>query len=221
VYDERTSDVHQPLRLPGQEAEEFSTSEGPNGASGRYYNGFRWYRAQYGRYTQPDPLSYAGSTYNLYAYANNNLFSYVDSLGLDCSPWQGPPSWFRPALLGIAAGALLFTGFGIGELALDLYFLGAGGAVEELADVFGVLDVADAAESEGEVASLAGEGAAALGDAAEASIESAATAATNEAASDSLGSVAEGLSSSTIDGELPSIAEGAAEENAYHPTMAF
>lgn len=118
VYDERTADVHQPLRLPGQEAEEFSTAEGPNGASGRYYNGFRWYRPSFARYTQPDPIGSSGSTYNLYAYANNNAFAYVDPLGLGCRPWQGPPSWFAPVLLGIGFALLALGTDGIGPALL-------------------------------------------------------------------------------------------------------
>jgi RHS repeat-associated protein len=138
IYDERTSDVHQPLRLPGQEAEEFSTSEGPNGASGRFYNAFRWYRPQYGRYTQPDPLGYLGSTYNLYSYANNSPFNYVDPLGLDdCFLSQGPPSWLEPVLLGVAIGALLFSGFGIAALGLDLAGIAVFGDAAEAATALG------------------------------------------------------------------------------------
>ncbi len=89
IADLRTTDAHQPLRLPGQESEEFSTADGPNGLTGRYYNGFRWYRSQAGRYTQPDPVGYWGSTYNLYAYVGNNPTNYIDALGLSCS--QAPP----------------------------------------------------------------------------------------------------------------------------------
>jgi len=43
--------THQPLRLPGQTAEE---------GSDLYQNVFRWYRAGWGRYTQPDPLAPGG-----------------------------------------------------------------------------------------------------------------------------------------------------------------
>ena len=145
VYDERTSDVHQPLRLPGQEAEEFSTSEGPNGASGRYYNGFRWYRPQLGRYTQPDPLQFVGSTYNLYAYSGNNPVNYLDPLGLNCSKWSGPPSWFAPVLAGIAFGLLVIATDGI---AADMFFAAeeAGEAAElvESLDVLSTVEAADA-----------------------------------------------------------------------------
>ena len=49
---------HQPLRLPGQEAEQFDS--GANGVSERSYNIFRWYRAGWGRYTQADPVGLNG-----------------------------------------------------------------------------------------------------------------------------------------------------------------
>lgn len=45
---------HQPLRLPGQEAEQFES--GANGVTERSYNIFRWYRSAWGKYTQPDPI---------------------------------------------------------------------------------------------------------------------------------------------------------------------
>ncbi len=48
IFEMRTgSEATQPLRLPGQEV--------VNGVTERY-NIFRWYRAGWGRYTQPDPL---------------------------------------------------------------------------------------------------------------------------------------------------------------------
>ena len=48
----RTGDSHQPLRLPGQEAEQLNL--GPNGMTERSYNIFRWYRGGWGRYSQGD-----------------------------------------------------------------------------------------------------------------------------------------------------------------------
>ena len=53
--------LHQPLRFPGQIAQDTGDLS---------YNVFRWYRSTWGRYTQPDPLSLAGSL---------NLFGYVDA----------------------------------------------------------------------------------------------------------------------------------------------
>ena len=54
VYTLRSYDRHQPLRLPGQEAEQLGT--GANGVTERSYNIFRWYRGEWGRYTQADPI---------------------------------------------------------------------------------------------------------------------------------------------------------------------
>ena len=51
VYSLRSgSDWHQPLRFPGQEAEQFNL--GLNGASEKRYNIFRWYHPKWGRYSQ-------------------------------------------------------------------------------------------------------------------------------------------------------------------------
>ncbi len=47
VFALRTADQHQPLRLPGQEAEQLNL--GANGATERSYNIFRWYRTAWGR----------------------------------------------------------------------------------------------------------------------------------------------------------------------------
>lgn len=59
---------HQPLRFPGQEAE-----EGGEVA----YNIFRWYRAGWGRYTQADPLGD-----DIFRYAASNPITYSDPRGL-------------------------------------------------------------------------------------------------------------------------------------------
>jgi RHS repeat-associated protein len=89
VFALRTPDQHQPLRLPGQEAEQLNL--GPNGVTERSYNIFRWYRNGWGRYTQPDPIGIRGTT-NLFAYALENPLTYFDSRGLKvqrcCRPAQ-------------------------------------------------------------------------------------------------------------------------------------
>jgi RHS repeat-associated protein len=63
---------HQPLRLPGQTAEE---------GSDLYQNVFRFYRAGWGRYTQADPASLAGGI-NLFGYSRDNPTRNTDPLGL-------------------------------------------------------------------------------------------------------------------------------------------
>jgi RHS repeat-associated protein len=90
VFALRTADQHQPLRLPGQEAEQLNL--GPNGVTERNYNIFRWYRNAWGRYTQPDPVGldsgYEASdepsrfSVNLYAYASATPLIAFDPLGL-------------------------------------------------------------------------------------------------------------------------------------------
>jgi RHS repeat-associated protein len=63
---------HQPLRLPGQTAEE---------GSDLYQNVFRFYRAGWGRYTQADPIGLQ-SDLNLVAYAGANPLANADPTGL-------------------------------------------------------------------------------------------------------------------------------------------
>jgi RHS repeat-associated protein len=79
IYALRSYDRHQPLRFPGQEAEQLGT--GANGVTERSYNVHRWYRAGFGRYTQADPLG-AVSLVNVYVYAGGNPQFYTDRLGL-------------------------------------------------------------------------------------------------------------------------------------------
>src|ERR1017187_6829844 len=73
VWALRAGDVHQPLRLPGQVAEQFD--RGTNGATERSYNNFRWYRPGWGRYSQADPIGLAGGS-NPYGYASDNPLGY-------------------------------------------------------------------------------------------------------------------------------------------------
>src|SRR5260221_1672820 len=63
--------VHQPLRLPGQIAQD---------GSALYYNVFRWYRGGWGRYSQADPLS--STTERNYSYSDSNPTNRTDPLGL-------------------------------------------------------------------------------------------------------------------------------------------
>jgi RHS repeat-associated protein len=60
------------IRFPGQYHDR---------ATGLYYNQFRYYRPDLGRYLTPDPIGLAGGI-NLYSYAAQNPINYTDPLGL-------------------------------------------------------------------------------------------------------------------------------------------
>ena len=71
------------LRLPGQWEDE---------ESGLYYNDFRYYDPQSGRYLSSDPLgrlAEALGSPNAYAYVNNNPLSYIDPWGLILFAFDG------------------------------------------------------------------------------------------------------------------------------------
>lgn len=70
---------HQPLRFPGQEAEQFDTQT--NGVTERSYNIFRWYRSAWLRYSQSDPLGLRASL-NGFEYGRQNPLMFHDALGL-------------------------------------------------------------------------------------------------------------------------------------------
>lgn len=71
------------LRLPGQ----WEDAE-----SGLYYNDFRYYDPQAGRYLSPDPLGRLAEVLgspNTYTYVNNNPLSYIDPWGLILFAFDG------------------------------------------------------------------------------------------------------------------------------------
>jgi RHS repeat-associated protein len=73
------------LRFAGQ----YSLTE-----SGLYYNYFRDYDPQTGRYVESDPIGLAGGNYSTYGYADENPVSFSDPMGLYvklCSRWLGNP----------------------------------------------------------------------------------------------------------------------------------
>ena len=84
------ADQHQPLRLPGQEAEQLNL--GPNGATERSYNIFRWYRSGWGRYTHPDPEPFAWAiSPEAFGYSGQSPLRFVDRVGL----YSVDGSWFQ------------------------------------------------------------------------------------------------------------------------------
>jgi RHS repeat-associated protein len=91
---------HQPLRLPGQTAEE---------GTDLYQNVFRFYRVGWGRYTQADPLGMR-SGLNLFAYALDRPVTVMDPYGLKaCSACSQCPSgiWtIEPFGGGLSAGLI-------------------------------------------------------------------------------------------------------------------
>ncbi len=73
----------------------------------------RWYDGNTGRFTQEDPIGFAGGS-NLYAYAGNNPASFTDPFGL-CPPEDsnfgpGCPGFFTAASAAFGAAAGAFTG---------------------------------------------------------------------------------------------------------------
>jgi RHS repeat-associated protein len=81
------SRTDQPLRLPGQDLA--MTWEGAE----ENYNVFRWYRADWGRYTQGDPLR--SSAVSPYEYVDDNPLNWIDSWGLSKHKPGGP---YHPSL---------------------------------------------------------------------------------------------------------------------------
>ncbi|MDR1995002.1 MAG: RHS repeat-associated core domain-containing protein [Azonexus sp.] len=66
--------------------------------SGRLlYNYFRDYDPLVGRFTQPDPIGFAGGSWSLYSYVNGNPLSFVDPEGLR----GGCPTGMKPGDGGV------------------------------------------------------------------------------------------------------------------------
>jgi RHS repeat-associated protein len=88
---------HQPLRFPGQEAEQLGVNS-QNGVTDRSYNIFRWYRGGWGRYSQADPLGAKGDPHP-FAYAEQNPVIFIDPTGersrICCTPITGGPQPFN------------------------------------------------------------------------------------------------------------------------------
>ncbi len=85
IFALRSGDVHQPLRFPGQVSEQFDT--GANGLSERSYNNARWYRPNWGRYTQSDPFGIISKP-TLYQYAHQRSWFKAHAHPSDAD-WTG------------------------------------------------------------------------------------------------------------------------------------
>jgi RHS repeat-associated protein len=106
VFSLRSTDQHQPLRFPGQEAEQFNL--GSNGLTTKSYNIFRWYQPWWGRYAEADPLGLQSGP-NPYSYALNGPSMNSDPTGLlvcRCQRHLGP----IPIRLGVIAHDYLRIG---------------------------------------------------------------------------------------------------------------
>jgi RHS repeat-associated protein len=93
--------AHAVLGFPGQ----FANSQQLAGAQ-HYYNRYRDYDVNTGRYIQADPIGLAGDD-NPYAYAGGNPLRYMDPLGLK-TYWEhytGLPDSYRVSAINSLAGA--------------------------------------------------------------------------------------------------------------------
>jgi RHS repeat-associated protein len=120
--------LHQPLRFPGQEAEQINGE--PNGISDRSYNIARWYRAGWGRFLSVDPVidieraKRNPQAWNRYAYVQNNPINRVDpdgrlddavhtSMMFDCQLNNCRPNWEedkKVVAAGLFAASLFLPG---------------------------------------------------------------------------------------------------------------
>ena len=93
------ADVTMPLRMPGQ----IDYSFGPEGL---YYNYYRDYDSDTGRYLESDPVGLAGGV-NTYSYVGANPLSRIDPLGL--VDWAGQYFVLGGGIGPIGGGVAIFT----------------------------------------------------------------------------------------------------------------
>ena len=108
-----------------RDSETFNLERSPGGGSGTGALSFfrnRWYDANTGRFTQEDPIGFAGGL-NLYAYAGNNPASYTDPFGL--CPWC--LGGIGGVVTGFALAKLTGADYDFKDAATD-FALGAAGA---------------------------------------------------------------------------------------------
>ncbi|WP_394352476.1 RHS repeat-associated core domain-containing protein [Metapseudomonas otitidis] len=142
------------LRFPGQVADAHS---------GLYYNYFRDYDPETGRYVESDPIGLKGGL-NTFGYVYSNPIANIDLLGLDTinvgGSLHGPGflSWLLPSDAppnGISCGvAISYPGFSGGEWDAGLY-----GTVQAGGESYGIGKTSiDLGYHRGSVSDLAGKG---------------------------------------------------------------
>jgi RHS repeat-associated protein len=117
------------LRQPGQYYD---------GESGLYYNYFRYYDPETGRYITSDPIGLAGRV-NTYTYVLNNPLKYVDPTGLIISTHIGANTRGMSSRDAINAGGMGNAALGVGVTSSAVGIVTGGGALSASSKVTAVV----------------------------------------------------------------------------------